>query len=313
MQAGLSWPEARELALSGSNVRRAQWADRWIFAPRGVLFWLENIAGSTRVVQAGDFQRPEFLARDWTDAAVDQNRCVGLPPLEATLTLSPTSVVEGDASTATLSIPGPLVVDSLFSVTTHPVGRAVHVATVTIPAGSTSITFAVTTIDVDLPSGIIVTAASDLFGVAQAALSVEGVVTPPPSVPWVGRFVRAWGGFPGVGFGVGPPSGFFSIELERQAIAANVRANGAAVTNPFSTAATVTLEGSVTGVLLLYIPSPTITGSSFSITISSDPIRATLPLSFVIPGGGSFTIWARGAGSNVFETAGYEVTATISV
>ena len=277
MQANLTWPEARSLALAGANVRRAQWADRWIFAPRGVIFWLENLAGTRRIVQAGDFQRTEFLARDWTDAGVDQNKCVGLPPLEATLTLSPTTVTEGGASTATLSIPAAISVDSVFSVTTHPRGRATHVGTVTIPAGSTSVTFSVTTVDVDLPSGVIVTAASELFGAAQAALAVTAAPPPPPA-PVVLRFSR--------GDRTQATGAFFLQRVE----------------NPFSSAATVVMTGTVddhlqiNGAIVHYG-----TGGAF-------PAQ-----SFVLAGGAAFTFAAVNRQFTGDNFVAYDVTIVISV
>jgi hypothetical protein len=307
MQAGLSWPEARALAIAGNNVRRAQWADRWIFAPRGVLFWLETLAGTRRIVQAGDFQRPEFLARDWTDAGVDQNKCVDEPPLPASLTLSPSSVIEGGSSTATLSLPSPVVEAAEFSITTHPAGRASHVATVTIPAGSSSVTFTVTTSDVDLPSGIIVTAASAIYGVAQAALSViENIVSPPPPppppvAPWVRRFKREWVA----------PGDLFSSDASFMIAGPYVQSNGVVIENPFDGPARVSIKGVVIGRFCIFNPSPAITNNILSRAPIVTSIGST-GLEFYVSRGSVFTLFATASGSVQPAPAGFDITVTIS-
>lgn len=78
-QVNLTWAQARELARSGSLIRRVNWLDRWIFCTGG-LWWLllNDIA---RVVQATDFGRYEFLASDWTTTHPDQLVCYNPPPV----------------------------------------------------------------------------------------------------------------------------------------------------------------------------------------------------------------------------------------
>jgi hypothetical protein len=79
MQANLPWKAARALAATGSRVRRAEWTDRYIFRSPGGLHWIADYDETyQRVVRADDFERGEFLALDWTDADPDQNLCVGI-------------------------------------------------------------------------------------------------------------------------------------------------------------------------------------------------------------------------------------------
>ncbi|MEI6035097.1 MAG: hypothetical protein WCS65_12570 [Verrucomicrobiae bacterium] len=74
---GLSWPEARSLLSAGAYVRRELWTDKRLFLTPGGLVWVD--ASPARVVQAEDFGRGEFLARDWTDMGFDQGGCIDNP------------------------------------------------------------------------------------------------------------------------------------------------------------------------------------------------------------------------------------------
>jgi hypothetical protein len=79
MQANLTWPQARELARTGSKVRRAGWSDEMIFCTAGDLFWRESSSGQ-EVVTPADVSYTDLIALDWTDASVAQAACVGIAP-----------------------------------------------------------------------------------------------------------------------------------------------------------------------------------------------------------------------------------------
>lgn len=63
---GLTWPQARELARSGTPVRRAAWTTEWLMYALS-LWWINRGEAGERVVQAEDFGKAEFFANDWTD------------------------------------------------------------------------------------------------------------------------------------------------------------------------------------------------------------------------------------------------------
>src|SRR5665213_3058681 len=79
MIANLTWPQARELARTGSKVRRAGWSNEMIFCTAGDLFWRESSSGQ-EVVTPADVSYADLMALDWTDASVAQAACVGIEP-----------------------------------------------------------------------------------------------------------------------------------------------------------------------------------------------------------------------------------------
>ena len=87
LQNGLTWPQALALALAGAYVRRELWTDKRLFITAGALVWVDG--SPSRVVQAADFGREEFLARDWTNMGFDQGHC--LDPVIPTPNPTPTT------------------------------------------------------------------------------------------------------------------------------------------------------------------------------------------------------------------------------
>lgn len=256
MQSGLSWAQARELTASGSRVRRAGWDDRYLFRSAGGLFWIADYAATyVRVVRAADFLRAEFLSNDWTNVDPDQGPCVGLLPIAASLSLSPSAILELGTTTAMLLLSEMSDRDRLFTVSAHPSGMVSHDASVTVAAGTISVDFVVTALDVAQPSGVILSATNPVYATAQASLAIGPYVAPPAPV-----LVRVANGVKG------GPGDYF-----RQT-----------VTNPFSAPARVSISGVVDdGLLINGVLVFMGTGGGFP--------QQTLTL----PAGGSFTIAVR--------------------
>ena len=76
-QAGLSWPQALALTVTGSFVRRERWTAKRLFRTDGALIWVDGVP--SHVVRAADFGRDEFLALDWTNMGFDQGDCIPHP------------------------------------------------------------------------------------------------------------------------------------------------------------------------------------------------------------------------------------------
>lgn len=118
-----------------------------------------------------------------------------VPPALAGLSLSPSSVTSGNSSTGTITLTGPASSGGLVVTLASSQPKVAHVpANMTVPAGSTSATFAVRTGFVHCASQT--TISGTLNGVRMTAdLTVESRVNLPPMVC----------GGPGVGRGGHPP------------------------------------------------------------------------------------------------------------
>jgi hypothetical protein len=184
LQSGLNWQQARALAKQGQLVRRSLWSD-WLMYQGGVWFISPDgtFSAATKVVRNYQFGRAEFLAQDWTNVAPDQNTCVGLPGLTATLTLSSSTVSDGGTVTATLTIPEAQIADTVFVVSAvAALGAALSLpAAATIPEAETSVTFSITAPGVGTAADAWTIGASNrFFGVAQAGLASSFVAAPQP-------------------------------------------------------------------------------------------------------------------------------------
>ena len=295
MQAHLSWSAARSLAASGSRVRRAGWTDRYVFRTRGGLHWLGDYAGTyKRVIRAADFQRPEFLALDWTDADPDQNHCVGIEAdtykAGEVVSYSPAPVwTDGNFSSGTLSA-GIASVD----VPSLP-GRAflkLELPHNTSPVGGDGRPFILIWIE---RGGVWVQTQQTATGRGYFEVS-------PGSTIWIGKPGTYEDGrpFPATPVVVGGTwEIYFSVPSTPPAPDTS-NYGLRKIANPFAAPVSVVLTGSVNDTLLLN-GAPVRSGAGFD------------PVSFQLASGGSFTIAARSVRTDFPFYIGYDLAATFTV
>lgn len=99
MPWSLDWFAAEALGKSGSQIRRVAWTDSWLVFQGS--FWMLATSTTSRVVEATDFGRDEFAARDWTDQPYGADVCGATPGYNTT------PVVYGAWTSAPIFTPPP--------------------------------------------------------------------------------------------------------------------------------------------------------------------------------------------------------------